>query len=68
MMEICLRCKRETQIYAKGLCMSCYQYPINKNNPNQKISQKKWKKKNKNYWRNYYRKKNNLAKSKWRKK
>ena len=57
----------EQQIYAKGLCHSCYQQEINEKNPNYKRNQERWRKQNKKYFRDYYRKRLNIPKDKWRK-
>lgn len=42
----CTRCHRENLIYAKGICMSCYQSKRQLGNPKSKESQKRWRKKN----------------------
>jgi hypothetical protein len=67
MIAICKRYKRERKIYAKELCISCYQYNVNKKNSNYKNNLKRYQKKNLKYWREYMRKYNKIPKSKWRK-
>jgi len=59
MIQICERCKRERQIYAKGLCLSCY-VTLHKNKEKANLSSKKWRESHKEYFKEYY--KNNREK------
>lgn len=51
--KICLRCKRRIKIHCKGLCKSCYNHKI-LNREKQSGYNKKWRKKNPNYFKEYY--------------
>lgn len=53
MIKKCQRCKKRKRIYAKKKCISCYQYSINLKNTNSKLNTKKWREKNKDYWKEY---------------
>ena len=53
----CVRCKRDRKHYAKNLCKSCYKH-INLNKEKHKESIRRWKQKNPNYFKEYYRRKN----------
>jgi hypothetical protein len=55
MKKKCIRCKRKRLIYAKGLCNSCFVYSTS--NPERVYKTNKiWRKKNKEYWKEYYQK------------
>jgi len=67
MISICKRCERKSLIYAKGLCFSCYVILRNKKNPEKDRRRvRKWRKKNRHYWRNYQRRKRKIPKERYR--
>ena len=52
----CSRCKRVRKLYCKGVCKSCYDYEyIKLNKDKHLIAINKWKEKNPNYFKDYYR-------------
>jgi hypothetical protein len=61
----CSRCNKERKIYSVGQCKSCYNY-LHLNKEKHKLDIAKWKEKNPNYFRDYYR--NVKSKTDWVKK
>tara|TARA_Y100000310_G_C20074187_1_gene530799 strand:+ start:27 stop:275 length:249 start_codon:yes stop_codon:yes gene_type:complete len=52
----CKRCKKERQVYAKDMCISCYNYTkyTIKNKDKVNKTNKKWRDKNKGYMKKYF--------------
>jgi len=50
----CSRCNNERKIYSQFLCKSCYNY-LHLNKEKHKMNIERWKEKNPNYFRDYYR-------------